>query len=615
MAGLLTGDDSAITLVDSPNEAFSPRAVKDELIPLILPEPQQPSSVKHSIISNSIKEETSLNHCGILEQQPIKFVHAIEPRVLRENTLVEALAAQMGDNISAHAVSETVIQTICESLANDPDDAYRLINDLKTTIKITQIIDKYAATIVKRANQRQREIDSFTKTQSKSKYTPSRSEMTTLHFYLEILPADLIKEVKKKTTNKGKICCMGLTRKKARCGKPNKFNESRLNALVEQLSGISKRPDFLRVFEMLSETVDMLFCWWHLESKMLTISQLKGYLTKNMNSSIRRHGLECFDRWLKILGQVDDLSDEDGRAKEVHVVSTNDIELVEPLSPLSGDVDTSSMVPVFQIKKEAVAEVVTNYHSLSGNEHVSATFDCVNERSSYLPSLTHKTLQPYSWPAKQDTFEPEQLVNQIISEQLAPTDRTSQGQIYVYRHHLDFGLVKIGHTIDVEARLSDWTKQCGYEIDECKDLLQNIYRLAPHTKRLEQLIHAELKRKRFEVVKCEHCGKKHVEWFQVSSIEAQKIVKKWTLWMQRGPYCKDGYLRFPAEDRPVVGDCEETLTTVGPKISDRRSRPARRPRPVAPSIHHMITRSNAQSQPHIHWETIVPAVTPKVVTP
>ena len=115
-------------------------------------------------------------------------------------------------------------------------------------------------------------------------------------------------------------------------------------------------------------------------------------------------------------------------------------------------------------------------------------------------------------------------------------------------------LLKIGRASNVQRRMNEWTRQCGYNLSLIRfyphlpsRLLQpgiasppsspNSPSKVPFAHKVERLIHLELADQRVKR-NCEHCGKEHREWFEVdSSREGLKkvddAIKRWTSWSQR----------------------------------------------------------------------------------
>jgi hypothetical protein len=59
--------------------------------------------------------------------------------------------------------------------------------------------------------------------------------------------------------------------------------------------------------------------------------------------------------------------------------------------------------------------------------------------------------------------------------------------------------------------------------------------LVPHAHRVEALCHAELDHRRIRIY-CTACLTQHIEWFEVSAMEATAIIQKWSRWMATQPY-------------------------------------------------------------------------------
>lgn len=105
-------------------------------------------------------------------------------------------------------------------------------------------------------------------------------------------------------------------------------------------------------------------------------------------------------------------------------------------------------------------------------------------------------------------------------------------------------LLKIGRASNVQRRLNEWTRQCGYNISLIRYYpyvsasAPSTPRKMPHSHKVERLIHLELAGAGLRVSDkgtCDNCGKSHREWFEVDAsrkgIEmVDEIVKRWSDW-------------------------------------------------------------------------------------
>ena len=146
---------------------------------------------------------------------------------------------------------------------------------------------------------------------------------------------------------------------------------------------------------------------------------------------------------------------------------------------------------------------------------------------SYLPNFL-----PYKQRGATKSSTTECLKKQI-SKPLLPSDIAS-GWLYVYWNRANFGFVKIGYTnTGVDQRLKKWTSQCKHDavLLDCSD------RRIPHVRRLEHIVHAEVKDFRYYERNCPGCHRNHDEWFQLpSNLSREEIISKWTKWMLTEPY-------------------------------------------------------------------------------
>jgi hypothetical protein len=119
-------------------------------------------------------------------------------------------------------------------------------------------------------------------------------------------------------------------------------------------------------------------------------------------------------------------------------------------------------------------------------------------------------------------------------------------------------LLKIGRATNVQRRLNEWQRQCGYNLS-----LIRYYpyipssvsssassgsgdgggpavtpRKMPHSHKVERLVHIELAGRGLRVAdreKCAACGREHREWFEVEAsraavAEVDEVVRRWSDW-------------------------------------------------------------------------------------
>ncbi|KAL8939744.1 MAG: hypothetical protein Q9216_003188 [Gyalolechia sp. 2 TL-2023] len=104
-------------------------------------------------------------------------------------------------------------------------------------------------------------------------------------------------------------------------------------------------------------------------------------------------------------------------------------------------------------------------------------------------------------------------------------------------------LLKIGRASNVQRRMNEWTRQCGYNLSlirfypyfpQTSPSASTPPRKVPHAHKVERLIHIELAARRVKR-DCETCGKEHREWFEVSGDRrgvkgVDEVVRRWVRW-------------------------------------------------------------------------------------
>lgn len=152
-----------------------------------------------------------------------------------------------------------------------------------------------------------------------------------------------------------------------------------------------------------------------------------------------------------------------------------------------------------------------------------------------------------------------QSTSSMLSETPVPTSNGRRKSAILQAHATDARksklLLKIGRASNVQRRMNEWTRQCGYELSLIRFYpyaptsvsTPNIFhapassstpRKVQHAHRAERLIHIELADLRVKR-NCQSCGKEHREWFEVDSTReglkmVDTIVRRWVEWVQKG---------------------------------------------------------------------------------
>ena len=127
----------------------------------------------------------------------------------------------------------------------------------------------------------------------------------------------------------------------------------------------------------------------------------------------------------------------------------------------------------------------------------------------------------------------EEWVKQQAETPLTKSELTA-GYLYVYWNRATFGVRKIGFsTRDVSVRLGEWER-------DCKHIAEEQYRSPSkvrNVKRVERLVHAELKDFRVEEHDCPGCKRDHDEWFKDVNLEIiLESIEFWTDWVMKEQY-------------------------------------------------------------------------------
>ncbi|KAG5948163.1 hypothetical protein E4U53_006334 [Claviceps sorghi] len=109
-------------------------------------------------------------------------------------------------------------------------------------------------------------------------------------------------------------------------------------------------------------------------------------------------------------------------------------------------------------------------------------------------------------------------------------------------------LLKIGRAANVQRRMNQWQRQCGYDIEMLRyypyvggaddgPATSRTPRMTPHCRKVERLIHIELAGMglRADMSTCHACGREHREWFEVQATrsgirQVDGVIRRWVDW-------------------------------------------------------------------------------------
>ncbi|KAG7109377.1 Meiotically up-regulated gene protein like [Verticillium longisporum] len=112
-------------------------------------------------------------------------------------------------------------------------------------------------------------------------------------------------------------------------------------------------------------------------------------------------------------------------------------------------------------------------------------------------------------------------------------------------------LLKIGRAANVQRRMQQWSRQCGYAVEVIRyypylpgasEASGQAPRMAPHCHRVERLVHIELAGLGLKAVRgsCDACGRDHREWFEVEATRegvrrVDEVIRRWVEWDETQP--------------------------------------------------------------------------------
>ena len=216
-----------------------------------------------------------------------------------------------------------------------------------------------------------------------------------------------------------------------------------------------------------------------------------------------------------------------------------------PVTPSHDKEPTTSSTPIFNLEEITIPLRETQTDASSEDlllQPVISTFMQLDNRSPLRKLVPYDTSRP-------TTSYPNRFLEQALLNPLPPLQDYAKGiepagLIYMYSIQGSFGFLKIGYTArEVEVRLKEWQDTCKHTPHLIFPENPNEQTKIPYVRRVEALIHAELRHCRNKELHC-LCKvmnawgrqKQHIEWFEVEVDRAKEVAVRWSNWMRSNPY-------------------------------------------------------------------------------
>lgn len=366
------------------------------------------------------------------------------------------------------------------------------------------------------------------------KPTPSKSMKPLEDVLTRLLPRDVLVRL---TDDIGRCVAETMSKPTHRCQNRLSKQTLRATAVIEILRAIDDidTGTFTTLFHKVSQILPEVLCTKgkHLKIAMKSLHDMESRLIEAVNDERVRLESEV-KAWLRKL--VDERSSE-MRSSAQH--RSTDAE-----KPSVGD-------PTNAVRRSASLQAAESSHS-SYNE---------------LEGTSYRLY--YAIGSPEATLSVSKLIQRKLERPLLKSE-TKQGFLYVFWRRGNFGLIKIGYTTcTTDKRLGQWQRQCGGEIEDCHTEDHSSQVRVRNVRRLESLVHAELKDYRKLQLNCRGCHKSHREWFDVDIALAHKVVDKWTNWFSEGERYEDrtrGKL-LAMDDAELARLCTPTRLEAPPSLA------------------------------------------------
>lgn len=388
------------------------------------------------------------------------------------------------------------------------------------------------------------------------RWTPEAGETidNALHRRLHlILPIDTLKRM-----GEDRLRCVADTRRRgpnARC--KNTLKKWLATATVNDfVAGIAESCEIGAMLAQLERLLPNVLCSGsHMGVAKTKIEEVRKELETDSKVSTRtsftiKSWLEALKRIPSKDEQLSDLtsSDQDSR-NNTGTQASSQMSSLGAHSSVSAKSENSSYLNIARNVQHMLGPPVPNFAGLDSN------------------------FSPFSRSLRWSTMAVNEVLREVLYTPLRPKD-TKSGYLYVYWRKGKFGLVKIGYTTQTtEKRLEQWKRQCGHESEQCcvKDL--SFQKRVMNARRLEDLVHAELKEYRVRETGC-RCASgikktgNHNEWFCIQANYVEKVRNKWTHWINEKPRYENQAGGILLESELSAGEIEYLCT---PLVMDNDS--------------------------------------------
>ncbi|KAI4912296.1 hypothetical protein J4E85_011029 [Alternaria conjuncta] len=287
-----------------------------------------------------------------------------------------------------------------------------------------------------------------------------------------------------------------------RCSHMAKPQESRRDVVsaVKDIAKFKRQEDYRRMLRRVKTIVQSVMCKTHQGTALneieggSRISQLRNKLEGRVHMT--KQDQSTFTRWVNTISHLE--------------ASTN--HAARPTTTVI------TFKPATQVKRATKPK----FRVSTTESTVRFSFSCSSGFTPYQPKKVRE-LSVFS------------ALYERAASPLGAKDLTP-GHVYLFWDKAYFGIVKIGYTNDLAARLKGWNTKCKRKHDYHSRMESQV--VMPHVHRVEQLIHTELKECRLRR-QCEGCGRLHDEWFEASQAHVVKVMKKWREWILQEPYVQE----------------------------------------------------------------------------
>ncbi|ORY12459.1 T5orf172 domain-domain-containing protein [Clohesyomyces aquaticus] len=376
-----------------------------------------------------------------------------------------------------------------------------------------------------------------------------------------VLPVDI-----KKTLAEDSSCCVATTQHGQRCSRGAPKEVGSIEGYLEIIRKGHSSLNYQSCLSGAEQCAEATLCYQHLRNFKSRINKVQDMVQHELSSALpHSNDLTDFVTW------AGNISRSVKTSTTPHS-STTKVTTYEYASSVTNDGDTCTTKTTtsfeqikhangdqthISVSSQTQATTTLMHHPKLDPEAIISTLvsnlegaetrlienpTSTEERGELRPKTPLRENGPILIAWQPPRNKPRAVDRVLISEAGKPLTllERKSAYLYIYWRKDAPNYLKIGYSGDRKGRLAAWGRKCEVECEARKLSWDAMDKEVLNAKRVEKLIHTELKEYRHKLF-C-NCSSIHDEWFMVSEERALRAFLRWSKWSDQQPYEKEGPL-------------------------------------------------------------------------